>query len=406
MKVVQINAVYAKLSTGRTTREMHESFLHQGIDSFVASPDLSGLKERGIKIGTSLDYKLHGLLSRVLGRQAYYSTIPTLRLINKLKVINPNVVILRNLHGNYINFPLLAKYLSKNNVITIVVLHDCWFFTGHCCHYIDVNCDKWQHECGSCPSIRRWNKSLFIDNSRLIFRDKKKLFEAIPRLAIVGVSKWVTGEARKAPIFANAKQLLTIYNWIDLKTFCPRDRGNLKVQHGFSNESFIVLGVSSAWTKEKGLRLFQRMAEMLPNTMHVVLVGNILPNDTTGDRIKYLPATNSVQQLAELYSMADVFVNPSAFETFGKTTAEALSSGTPVVAYNGTATIELVGWDGKCGYLVDGLNPEDYAAKIGEIYKKGADSYSSSCRARAEEIFDMKTNIKRYIKLMNEMSEL
>lgn len=406
MKIVQINAVYAKSSTGRTTREMHESFLSQGIDSYVACPDLSGLKERGIKIGSILDYKLHGLLSRVLGRQAYYSTIPTLRLINKLKGINPDVAILRNLHGNYINFPLLAKYLAKNNIITIVVLHDCWFFTGHCCYYTDVNCDKWQRECGLCPSIRRWNKSLFFDNSRSIFRDKKRLFDAIPRLAIVGVSGWVADEARKAPVFANAKQFLPIYNWIDLKTFCPQDREVLKVKYGFSQNSFIVLGVSAAWSKAKGLGLFQRLAELLPDTMRIVLVGNISPNDATGDKIKYLPATDSVQQLAELYAMADVFVNPSAFETFGKTTAEALSCGTPVVAYNGTATTELVGKDGKCGYLIDGLNPEDYAEKISEVYKKGVDAYSSNCRARAEENFDMQTNIKRYVKLMNQLLEL
>lgn len=406
MKIVQINAVYAKSSTGRTTREMHESFLSQGIDSYVACPDLSVLKEQCIKIGSTLDYKIHGLLSRVLGRQAYYSTIPTLRLINKLKCINPDVAILRNLHGNYINFPILAKYLAKNNVITIVVLHDCWFFTGHCCYYTDVKCDKWQRECGPCPSIRRWNKSLFFDNSRSIFQDKKCLFDAIPRLAIVGVSGWVTDESRKAPVFANAKQFLPIYNWIDLRTFCPQDREVLKVKNGFSKDSFIVLGVSSAWTKEKGLGLFQHLAEMLPDTMSVVLVGNISPNDATGNKIKYLPATDSVKQLADLYAMADVFVNPSVFETFGKTTAEALSCGTPVVAYNGTATTELVGKDGKCGYLVDGLNPEDYAEKISEIYIKGVSAYSSNCRARAEENFDMQTNIKRYVQLMKELSKL
>jgi len=406
MKVIQINAVYGFSSTGRTTREMHESFLSQGIDSYVACPDLSGLKGRGIKIGATLDYKIHGLLSRVLGRQAYYSTIPTMQLINKLKGINPDVVVLRNLHSNYINFPLLAKYLATSNIITIVVLHDCWFFTGHCCYYTDVNCDKWQRECGQCPSIRRWNKSLFFDNSRSIFRDKKRLFDAIPRLAIVGVSGWVADEARKAPVFANAKQFLPIYNWIDLKTFCPKNRGGLKEKYGFSNDSFIVLGVSSAWTKEKGLGLFQRLAELLPDTMSVVLVGNISPNDATGKRIKYLPATNSVRQLADFYAMADVFVNPSVFETFGKTTAEALSCGTPVVAYNGTATTELVGKDGKCGYLVDGLKPEDYAEKIDEIYNKGVDSFSSNCRSRAEENFDMQTNIKRYVKLMNQLSEL
>lgn len=406
MKVVQINAVYGFSSTGRTTREMHEYLLANGIDSYVACPDLAGLNNRGIKIGGTLDYKIHGLLSRVLGKQGYFSTIPTKRLIEKLVSISPDVVVLRNLHGNYINFPLLANYLAKNDIVTIVVLHDCWFFTGHCCYYVDVACDKWQHECNHCPSIRRWNKSLFFDNSRSIFRDKKKLFEAIPRLAVVGVSGWVTDEARKAPVLSKAKQFLPIYNWIDLKTFSPKSREDLKEKKGFSEDTFIVLGVSSAWTQEKGLGMFQRLAALLPEKMQVVLVGNINPEDATGSKIKYLPATNNIQELADMYAMADVFVNPSAFETFGKTTAEALSCGTPVVAFNGTATTELVGKDGKCGYLVDSMKPEDYAEKISEIYKKGVSAFSDNCRAHAEADFDMRKNLQLYVQLMNQMIEL
>lgn len=406
MKVVQINAVYAKSSTGRTTREMHEHLLAEGIESYVACPDLAGLKERGIKIGGTLDYKIHGLLSRVLGKQGYFSTPPTRQLIKKLEAISPDVVVLRNLHGNYINFPLIARYLAKNNIVTIVVLHDCWFFTGHCCYYVDVACDKWQHECNQCPSIRRWNKSLFFDHSKSIFRDKKRLFEAIPRLAIVGVSGWVTDEARKAPVFSCAKRFLPIYNWIDLKTFSPHNKEDLKEKHGFSMDSFIVLGVSSVWAKSKGLGLFQELAELLPDTMQVVLVGNINPEDAMGSKIKYLPATNNIQDLAEMYAMADVFVNPSAFETFGKTTAEALACGTPVVAFNGTATTELVGKDGRCGYLVDSMNPEDYAEKIKAIYEKGVNAFSDNCRAHAEANFDMQKNLQRYIQLMNEMIAL
>ena len=406
MKVVQINAVYGFSSTGRTTREMHEYLLSNGIDSYVVSPNLSGLKERGLKIGGTLDYKIHGLLSRVLGRQGYFSTLPTRRLIKQLEAISPDVVILRNFHSNYINFPLIARYLAKKNIVTIVVLHDCWFFTGHCCHYIDVGCDKWQHECNHCPSIRRWNKSLFFDHSQSIFRDKKRLFEAIPRLAVVGVSGWVTNEARKAPIFSKAKRFLPIYNWIDLKTFIPKKREELKVKQGFSKESFIVLGVASAWSKEKGLGLFQNLADLLPDTMRVVLVGNINPEDATGSKIEYLPATNSIQELAEMYAMADVFVNPTAFETFGKTTAEALACGTPVVAFNGTATTELVGKDGKCGYLVDSMNPDDYAEKIKAIYEKGVNAFSDNCRVHAEANFDMQKNLQLYVQLMNQLMEI
>lgn len=103
--------------------------------------------------------------------------------------------------------------------------------------------------------------------------------------------------------------------------------------------------------------------------------------------------------MASLYSMADVFVNPTIQETFGMTTAEALACGTPVVAYNGTATPELVGKDGKCGSLVNENNPKQFYEKIMEIMLCGKNSYTMACRKRTEEKFSKNTNIQEYIRL-------
>ena len=116
-----------------------------------------------------------------------------------------------------------------------------------------------------------------------------------------------------------------------------------------------------------------------------------------------MPRTANLKQLADMYAMADVFVNPTVQETFGKTTAEALSCGTPVVAYNGTATPELVGLDGSCGYLIDNLDAQEYATKIIEIQQNKHIPYSDNCRRRAESMFDMETNIQQYIRLIKDM---
>ena len=55
-----------------------------------------------------------------------------------------------------------------------------------------------------------------------------------------------------------------------------------------------------------------------------------------------LPRTNSVQELAEAYTAADVFLNPSTEETFGMTVLEARCCGTGAVVYQGTACEEVV----------------------------------------------------------------
>ena len=74
------------------------------------------------------------------------------------------------------------------DIATIVVLHDVWIFTGHCCYYKEDNCDKWLTSCNHCPAQNKYNKSWFWDNSEFNFK-KMNLFSAIPRLSVIGVSK-------------------------------------------------------------------------------------------------------------------------------------------------------------------------------------------------------------------------
>lgn len=86
-----------------------------------------------------------------------------------------------------------------------------------------------------------------------------------------------------------------------------------------------------------------------------------------------------------------------------KTTAEALSCGTPVIAYKGTATLELIGTDDKCGYLIDNMDANKFADKIMAIFEYGSSHYSANCRERAESMFNIETNLSEYIDLFKRM---
>ena len=104
MKVLQINAVYNLSSTGRTTTELHLAMLNKGIDSYVAYSKTNKPGDAQLyHIGSPLDVKLHGLFSRISGEQAYFSHLATKKLIKHIDAVSPDVVHLRNLHGNYIN---------------------------------------------------------------------------------------------------------------------------------------------------------------------------------------------------------------------------------------------------------------------------------------------------------------
>ena len=172
MRILQINAVYEKYSTGRTTKELHEYLQSNHIESYVASPDLGGLVDNCYCIGNRIDRKMHALCSRVSGKQGYFSTKATKGLLNYMDDISPDIVVLRNLHGNYINLNLLLEYIRRKNIITILVLHDCWFYTGKCVYYIEDNCSKWKNGCGECPALKKGNPSFFFDKSNKMLKDK------------------------------------------------------------------------------------------------------------------------------------------------------------------------------------------------------------------------------------------
>lgn len=398
MKVVQINAVYEYSSTGRTCFELHTYLEEHGIESykFYSKPQLNSKKFD--LMGSWLDHKVHALLSRITGKQAYFSNFPTRTLIGKLKKIQPDIVILRNFHSNYVNLPMLVRYLARNDIPTIIVLHDCWFFTGYCCHYTEIGCQKWQSECFDCPLIKVDKASWFLDTTRSVFRHRKKLLESIPRLAVVGVSDWITNEGKKSPIFHNAIKFQRIYNWINLKVFYPRKTTDIRQKLGLKETDFIAIGVSISWNFRKGLEVYLEVAKQMPD-IKVVMIGQ-KPDMELPSNIISLSPTSSINELAQYYSMADVLFNFSIQETFGKVAAEALACGIPLIVNNATANPEL---PGPCGYVVENNNISQVIEAVKAIRTKGKNFYRQQCVERAKTLFEKEKNIEQYILLFHEL---
>lgn len=341
MKIAQINAVYGKGSTGKTTSEMHEFLKNKGHESYVFwATGAKGCEndKNVIRIGTTLDHKLHAALSRLFHNQAFNSRFATRSLIKKLKKIEPDVVHLGNLHSNYINFKSLLKYLAKYKIPTVLTLHDCWFLTGGCFHYKLDNCEGYKYACENCPQCKtKYEKK----KRQRLFAKKKALFSRLSKLAVVGVSEWTDESARESNMFCENAIHTYVHNWIDLETFKPTcDREVLK-KFGIPEDKKIILGVAQSWRADKGRETFEKISELIEDDALVVLVGNANGAEST-NKLKYIGRTESPKELAALYTSAAVFVNPSPAETFGKVTAEALACGAPVVAYNNTGTAELV----------------------------------------------------------------
>ena len=343
MKVVQINCS-ASGSTGNIAKAIHKELLQNGDESYIFYGIGNSTEKNMIRVGNYFSLHSHSVLSRNFGRQGYFSYFSTKSLISQIKSIAPDVIHLHNLHGSYLNLPLLFKFLKKSKKQIIITLHDCWLFTGKCPHFTVAKCYKWQESCGGCTQLSEYPRSK-VDTTESTLRDKKEWLSGFgDKLKIITVSNWLRDTAKQS--FLSQYTIKTIYNGINTQIFKPMDGTSVKKKYGIDGK-YVILGVASNWDKRKGLDKFLSLSEELSDDEIIVLVGlteaqiAAMPENIVG-----ISRTENQIELAELYSAADVFVNTSKEETFGLVTAEAMACGTPVIVYDSTACAEIIGKNG------------------------------------------------------------
>jgi len=400
MKILQVNAVHSIRSTGRQVSELCNYFNDKNNYCLIAYSEGDKIIN-SYQISKKIDKKIHAFLSRMFGNQAYYSRKATFRLVSYISSFNPDVIHLNNLHANYINLKILLNYIGMNNIPTVITLHDCWFYTGKCTHYTLDNCYKWREHCGNCPRLKKDNVSWFFDRTTKMLTDKEVLFGKIPRLAVVGVSKWITNEAKKS-ILKDSKIIETIYNWIDLGLFKPVDSETTRIKLNLEGK-YIILGVASNWSESKGLNLFIELSKIISENDVILLVGNVSKKIQLNHNIVNIKELNDAKELVKMYSMSDVFVNLSKEESFGKVTAEALACGLPIITNNYTANPELVSED--CGIVLEEIKADEILEAIMVIKSHGKEFYSKNCIARAKRMFNYQDRAQDYLNLYERLIE-
>lgn len=396
-KLLQINSVLNTGSTGRIVEQIGQYALSQYWESFVAYGRSSNLsKSNSIKVGNEFDQAMHGLRTRIFDQHGLGSKKTTGELIEKIDSIKPDIIHLHNLHGYYLNYPFLFNYLAMQNAQVVWTLHDCWAFTGHCTCFSDINCEKWKTHCEHCPKKKNYPSSFLLDNSYQNFEIKKDVFNKLSNLTIVTVSQWL-GSLVKESIL-QSHPIETIHNGVDLDELHPLGwSAELDKKHGFSNRK-VLLAVATSWGKNKGWDDYIALSKLIPSDYVIVMVGvtqkqmQDLPHQMIG-----IERTESIKELASLYSHATIVLNLSYQESFGMSTAESFACGTPVIVYNATASPELVTQD--TGIVVELKNLQQVIAAIEIMSAKGKDYYSKSCRKLAIDKYNRDDRYNDYFQL-------
>jgi glycosyltransferase involved in cell wall biosynthesis len=228
-----------------------------------------------------------------------------------------------------------------------------------------------------------------------MYRKKQEWFTGVQDLTIVTPSHWLAGLVGES--FLKDYPVKVIHNGIDLPVFKPTESDFRKKHH--CEDKFILLGVAFGWGARKGLDVFIDLASRLDDRFQIVLVGtddnvdkNLPPN------IISIHRTQNQTELAEIYTAADLFVNPTREEALGLVNIESLACGTPVVTFQTGGSPECV--DPTCGSVVpcDDANAlEQEILRIAETKPYSPDA----CLNKAKE-FDMNERFEEYVRLYEE----
>jgi glycosyltransferase involved in cell wall biosynthesis len=399
MKVLQINTVCGIGSTGKIAAsilKLLKAKHHQGRIAYGTGEVRSVDPADTYRIVSRGQYYAHNLLSRLTDREGLFSAYQTGKLVEYIRQYDPDIIHLHNLHGHYLNYRILFRFLAQAGKPVLWTLHDCWPITGHCTHFAAAGCSQWQTGCRNCTQLRQYPQCYTFGDVSANYRRKKDAFTGVPNLTLVTPSYWLAEITRES--FLRDYPVHVIPNGIDLTVFKPTESDFRKKYH--CEEKRILLGVASDWGPGKGLDVFVELSKRLDSRYRIVLVGT---NETIDrqlpENILSIHRTRNQKELAEIYTAADIFVNPTREDTFPTVNLEALACGTPVLTFRTGGSPECI--DGTCGRVVD---CDDIDALEQEIRNMAAAAFftEEACVSRAAQ-FDAEKRFEAYIRLYEDL---
>ncbi len=381
-------------STGTIMKGISEAAEDEGYVTFRAYPEQvlnQPRQNRDIIIINKLFLRISKKMSYITGYNGCFAIIPTLIFLHKLNRIKPDIIHLHNLHNSYINVPLLFNFIKRKRIKVIWTLHDCWGFTGKCPHFTLEKCQKWKNGCGNCCQIDAYPAAK-KDRTNTMWKLKKQCFTSVRDMTIVTPSQWLADLVKQS--YLHEFPVTVINNGIDLNIFKPI-KSEFRSKYNAENK-YILLGVAFDWSKRKGLDVFINLSKRLDDRFQIVLVGtNDEINKQLPEKIISICKTHSQRELAEIYTAADLFINPTREENYPTVNMESIACGTPVLTFKTGGSPEIV--DEKTGYVVEVDDIDELEKQIIRICTEK--SFSKRECLKKSKTFDKKLKFKEYIKL-------
>lgn len=386
MKLVQINTV-CNGSTGKIMGDIQRTANNNGFETISFYGRRKGYKDlKCEKIGGFLSFWLHVFLTTVFDMHGHGSYFKTNKLVKRLKEEKPDIIHLHNIHGYYLNYKVLFKYLKNEYKGKIFwTFHDCISFTGHCAYFDFVKCNKWKKQCYRCPNKKKYPISLFMDRSYKNYLEKKELFAGLNNLTIITPSNWLNRLVKES--FLKDYKVITINNEINLNIFKPTRDNSIKEKYNIPENKKILLGVASVWEERKGLKDYIELSKQIDSKFIIVLVGlnkKQIRKMRKFENIIAIERTENQLELAKLYSIATWFLNLTYEDNYPTVNLESIACGTPVITYDTGGCKEQV--NENVGFVI---SVGDISKIKQLINKENKIKYEKTSKNKIEEIIKL-----------------
>ena len=324
-------------------------------------------------------------------QETFNNSFLGISLLNQEILYEADIIHIHWVAKTYSNLSFI-KNLNKPIVWTF---RDMWPFTGGC-HY-SLECEKYKKSCGSCRVLKSRNPN---DISSLNYKIKKK--NITDNINLVAISNWLKTQALRSSIFKK-KNIQVVYSGVNYKNFFPSKKiENFKKYKIPRNKKIIIFGAQNINAKYKGLDYFIDAVKFLDKKKYFIIFFGSFHDKRLLSKINIsyicLDKIESTKKMRSILSLGDVYVFSSIQEAFGKSAAESLLCGTPVVCFEKTAISEIISHK-KNGYISKYLSSKNISKGIEWVASKPKSFFKRNCLSIPKEKFDIKYCAKKYIKI-------
>lgn len=339
MKILFVNFVGRSGSTGKLVGSIAnylEKKHHNSLTLYGRNPYVN---EKGcLKFCTEFEAKIQSFFLRYGITLEYGGNyFATYNLLRKISKYAPDVVHIHCLNGSCVNIFLLLSFLGRHNIKTIVTNHAEFYYTGVCPHAYECLEFTKIPGCVNCPRPQKATRARYFPRPSCSWDKMYKAFNSFnyDNLVVTCVSPWVLSRAKLSPI-VNKYRLVLVENGINCNVFHYRPDSRVFKKLDFSHKK-MILHVSAGFypndeSNNKGGYYVCKLAQKMPDIQFVVVASN-MDYDSLPENVYVWGTTKSQEELAELYSIADLTIVTSRRETFSMVCAESLCCGTPVVGF-------------------------------------------------------------------------